>query len=118
MSDEFGSLEAEYLKPQIERTRDANHGDFTSNIALRLAKKMSRSPRDLAVEIVAAFPQSKIIEKVEVAGPGFINFTLTSAAYEHELQSILTDGSNYGRTTAGTDKRILLEYVSANPTGP
>ena len=118
VSDEFGSLEAEYLKPQIERTRDANHGDFTSNIALRLSKKMSQSPRDLAVEIVAAFPQSKIIEKVEVAGPGFINFTLTSAAYEHELQSILTDGSNYGRTTTGTDKRILLEYVSANPTGP
>lgn len=118
LSNEYGSLEADDLKPQLERTRDAKHGDFTSNIALRLAKKLSRPPRDLAAEVVAALPESELVEKVEIAGPGFINFTLAATAYEQELRAILEDGNNYGRTGTGTDKRVLLEYVSANPTGP
>ncbi len=118
LSNEYGSLEADDLKPQLERTRDAKHGDFTSNIALRLAKKLSRPPRDLAAEVVAALPESELVEKVEIAGPGFINFTLAATAYEQELRAILADGNNYGRTGTGTDKRVLLEYVSANPTGP
>ena len=114
LSNEYGSLEADDLKPQLERTRDAKHGDFTSNIALRLAKKLSRPPRDLAAEVVAALPESELVEKVEIAGPGFINFTLAATAYEQELRAILEDGNNYGRTGTGTDKRVLLEYVSAN----
>jgi arginyl-tRNA synthetase len=118
LSNEYGSLEAGDLKPQLERTRDSKHGDFTSNIALRLAKKLSRPPRDLAAEVIAALPESELVEKIEIAGPGFINFTLAATAYEQELRAILADGSNYGRTGTGTDKRVLLEYVSANPTGP
>ncbi len=106
------------LEPQLERTRDPKHGDFTSNIALRVAKKLSRPPREFAAEIVAALPESPLVANAEVAGPGFINFTLTAAAYDQEVRDILEQREAYGRSTAGAGQRILLEYVSANPTGP
>ncbi len=106
------------LEPQLERTRDSKHGDFTSNIALRVARKLSRPPREFAAEVVAAFPESPLIEKIQVAGPGFINFTLAARAYEQELRTILAERDEYGRSEFGSQQRILLEYVSANPTGP
>ncbi len=115
---EHSPLRDDDLEPQIERTRDSKHGDFTSNIALRVAKKLSRPPREFAAEVVAALPESHLIEKVEVAGPGFINFTLSAGAYEQELRTILAEGHEYGRSETGSRQSILLEYVSANPTGP
>jgi arginyl-tRNA synthetase len=118
VTEAYGSLAAGDLEPQLERTRDAKHGDFTSNIALRLAKKLSRPPRDFAAEVVAALPDSELIASVEIAGPGFINFTLAAAAYEHELRSIFSSGNDYGRSEQGSGQRVLLEYLSANPTGP
>jgi arginyl-tRNA synthetase len=111
-------MSADDLEPQLERTRDSKHGEFTSNIALRVAKKLSRPPREFAAEVVAALPKSPLIERVEVAGPGFINFTLAAGAYEQELRTILAAGDEYGRSESGSRQRILLEYVSANPTGP
>ena len=102
----------------VERTRDSKHGDFASNIALRLAKPARRNPRELAQAIVAALPANPLIAKTEVAGAGFINFYLTPAAYSRELASIHELGDAYGRSELGRGHKVLLEFVSANPTGP
>jgi len=102
----------------IERTRDAQHGDFSTNLALRLGKAARKPPRELAAAIVAALPASPLIARVEVAGAGFINFYLTSEAYAHELRRIHELGARYGTSTLGAGERVLLEFVSANPTGP
>ena len=115
---ERGTIQPDDLEPQLERTRDPKHGDFTSNVALRIAKKLSRPPREIAAEIVAALPESPLVQKAEVAGPGFINFTLAAGAYEQEIRDILAAGDEYGCSDFGDGQRILLEYVSANPTGP
>ena len=102
----------------VERTRDARHGDFASNIAMRLAKSAKRAPRQLAAEIVAALEGDADIAKVEIAGPGFINFFLDAGAFHRELGRILDAGDAYGRQPPREGPRILLEFVSANPTGP
>ncbi len=102
----------------IERTRDAAHGDFASNLAMRLAKPARKNPRELAGILCEAMPDSDVVEKVEIAGPGFINFTLAASAFHAELESIIDARSDYGRQPVGTAPKILLEFVSANPTGP
>jgi arginyl-tRNA synthetase len=102
----------------IERTRDAQHGDFATNIALRLAKTAGRKPRDLAQAIIAALPANPLIAKTEVAGAGFINFFLTPGAYSQGLSSIHEQRDLYGRSALGQNERVMLEFVSANPTGP
>jgi len=102
----------------IERTRDATHGDFASNIAMQLAKAAKRKPRELAQAIVAALPASDLVAKVEIAGPGFINFFVSSAGYHQELLRVLDEGAAYGRSRMGAGQRVIVEFVSANPTGP
>ncbi|MEJ2128133.1 MAG: arginine--tRNA ligase [Woeseiaceae bacterium] len=102
----------------LERTRDAAHGDFASNIAMRLAKPARMSPRDIAVKIVEQIGENEQLEKVEIAGPGFINFHLSASAYHAELATIIEQGVCYGRQEEREHPRILVEFVSANPTGP
>lgn len=103
----------------VERTRDAKHGDFASNVALRLAKPAGRNPRDLAAEIIGALPASPLVARAELAGAGFINFHLRSAANLDELWRVLEAGGKYGRgTLPGAGRKVILEFVSANPTGP
>jgi arginyl-tRNA synthetase len=102
----------------VERSRDAQHGDFASNVALRLAKSARRNPRELAAAIVTALPPSEFIARTEIAGAGFINFHLTALAYAHELAAIHAQGAAYGESRLGGGERVLLEFVSANPTGP
>ena len=102
----------------VERTRDAQHGDFASNVALRLAKAARKSPRDLAAAIVKVLPQSPLVARAEVAGAGFINFYLAPEAYARELAAIHERGSRYGESLVGKGERVLVEFVSANPTGP
>jgi arginyl-tRNA synthetase len=102
----------------VERTRDRAHGDFASNIAMALAKAARRKPRDLAESLVAALPASDRIARVEIAGPGFINFFLTPAAYHGEIAQVLELAEQYGRAAQGSGHRVLVEFVSANPTGP
>ena len=102
----------------IERTRDPTHGDYAANIALVLAKQVGSKPRDLAEKIVAVLPVSSSVLKTEIAGPGFINFYLTEHATQSVIAQVLTQKENYGRSQIGTGKRILVEFVSANPTGP
>jgi arginyl-tRNA synthetase len=102
----------------VERTRDAQHGDFATNVALRLAKAAKRNPRELAQAIIAALPANSLIARTEVAGAGFINFFLTPAAFARELASIHELGERYGRSDLGRGRRVLVEFVSVNPTGP
>jgi arginyl-tRNA synthetase len=102
----------------IERTRDSAHGDFACNIAMVLAKAARSKPRDLAEKIVAHLPASEHVARVEIAGPGFINITMTPSAYHSEVGAVLEAGEAYGRSTIGAGKRVQVEFVSANPTGP
>jgi arginyl-tRNA synthetase len=115
LADAVGDLD---LATTVERTRDADHGDFASNIALRLAKAARKNPRELAAAIVASLPAGNLVDKVEIAGPGFINFYLSAAAFHAEIATILERGGDYGRRPTQDRPRILLEFVSANPTGP
>ena len=113
-----GRPELGNAEPRIERTRDSQHGDFTSNVALRLGKMLGRAPRDLAAALLAQLPASELVQDVEIAGPGFVNFRLNAAAYHDELRDILSRGPAYGASQRGAGQRVLLEFVSANPTGP
>ncbi|HEX9802090.1 MAG TPA: arginine--tRNA ligase [Gammaproteobacteria bacterium] len=115
---DHGPLEPGDLDPQLDRARDPQHGDFTSNIALRLAQRLGVKPRELASRIAAALPPSPFVGSTEVAGAGFINFRLVPAAYHEELRKILDDGPAYGCSDIGAGQRVIVEYVSANPTGP
>jgi arginyl-tRNA synthetase len=101
-----------------ERTRDSSHGDFATNAAMQLAKSAKRKPRELAQAIIDALPASELVAKVEIAGPGFINFFLAPAAYHRELVRVLDEGGAYGRSSLGAGQRVIVEFVSANPTGP
>jgi arginyl-tRNA synthetase len=102
----------------LERTRDASHGDYACNIALRLAKAAARPPRALAEAIAQALPASALVLRVEVAGPGFLNFHLAGSAREAVVLTVLAEGQRYGTGAAGRGQRVLVEFVSANPTGP
>jgi arginyl-tRNA synthetase len=102
----------------VERARDAQHGDFQSNIAMRLAKAARRNPRELAQAIVAALPASPLVAGAEVAGAGFINFRLVKDAWFASLRNIATLGAAYGRSNVGAGRKVMIEFVSANPTGP
>jgi arginyl-tRNA synthetase len=102
----------------LERTRDSKHGDFASNIALVLAKPAKTNPRALAAKIIAALPSTAAIAKVEIAGPGFINFFLNQDSVFAVVPTILAQAEQYGRSSIGAGQRIQVEFVSANPTGP
>ena len=102
----------------VERTRDPRHGDFATNIAMRLAKSIGANPRELAGRIIESLPASDVIDKAEIAGPGFINFFVSDSAFRREVSEIVAAGDEYGRSTTRAEPRVLLEFVSANPTGP
>ncbi len=103
---------------QIEATRDPAHGDFASNLAMTLAKPLRMAPRQIAERLVAALPHSELVERTEIAGPGFINFFLAPAAFQAVVPAVLEAGARYGRAEANSREPILVEFVSANPTGP
>ena len=114
-----GTLEStEGVSPQIDHTRDPSHGDLATNLAMVLAKRAGMPPRDLAAKLVAALPANEIIAKTEIAGPGFINFSLSQASHTQGITRILDAGSDYGRQPCDPDKKVQVEFVSANPTGP
>src|SRR5580700_1348898 len=113
-----GDLLVETPVFQIEATKDKQHGDFACNIAMMLAKPAQRKPRELAEMIVKSLPASNQIKKIEIAGPGFINFFLSSDALYSVITDILSLGEKYGQSNKGKGKRILVEFVSANPNGP
>ncbi len=106
--------------PRIEmaRTKQASHGDYSCNIAMQLAKPLRKNPREIASLLIEAIPDSPLLEKVEVAGAGFINLFLTHAAKQTFLQYVLKKGKTFGTGHYGQGKKIQVEFVSANPTGP
>lgn len=104
---------------QIERTSNSQHGDFACNIALILAKIARIPPRELATRVLSHLPtQNEWIAKIEIAGPGFINVFLTPNAYYPVVNTILTEKKQYGCNQSGNGQSVLVEFVSANPTGP
>jgi arginyl-tRNA synthetase len=103
---------------EIERTRDAQHGDFASNIAMQLGKATRQNPRKLAQALLAGMPPHEAVAKVEVAGAGFINFFMKEGAYRAEIGRVLDEGAGYGKSQFGQGHSVLVEFVSANPTGP
>ncbi|NCV85751.1 MAG: arginine--tRNA ligase [Oxalobacteraceae bacterium] len=106
----------------LERPRDPTHGDLACNVAMQLAKPLKRNPRELAQAIadaVMAHPaRTGLVESIDIAGPGFINLHLAFAAKQAVVARIFADAQCYGRTNAGADSKVLVEFVSANPTGP
>jgi len=115
-----GTLPADTLPPDfvVERPKTREHGDFATNAAMLLAKAARGNPRALAQQLVAALPASDEVTRVEIAGPGFINFHLSPSAYQREVLAVLKQGEDYGRSLVGNGRTVGVEYVSANPTGP
>lgn len=114
----FGMFEEDYVL-ELDRPKDAAFGDVSTNVALILAKKLGRKPRELAGEVAAALSLDRNeIESVEIAGPGFINFRLARRVWTRRLVEILEAAGNFGASDAGQGTRINVEFISANPTGP
>ena len=117
-------LEGSGIAPNVvlERPRDASHGDIACNIAMQLAKQLKMNPRELAHKIVAALlenPDGKaLVESADIAGPGFINLRVAASSKQAVVKAILEQKADFGRSTAGAGKKVILEFVSANPTGP
>ena len=115
-----GTLPADTATPDfvVERPKTREHGDFATNAAMLLAKAARSNPRAIATALVAALPANDDVAKVEIAGPGFINFHLSPGAYQREVAAALAQGTSYGRNDSGKGRTVGVEYVSANPTGP
>lgn len=112
------------LQPAVtlERPRDPSHGDIACNIAMQLAKPLKKNPRELAQAVVAAVlahpSRGELIESADIAGPGFINLRVAPAAKQAVVREVLREGAHYGKSALGAGKKVLIEFVSANPTGP
>jgi len=112
------------LQPTVilERPRDPSHGDVACNLAMQIAKPLKKNPRELAQALVAAVmadpARQGLVDTIEIAGPGFINLRLTAAAKQSVVQAILSEAAHYGQSASGAGKHVLIEFVSANPTGP
>lgn len=102
----------------LERPKQESHGDFAANVAMQLARELKKNPREIAQQLVNELPPSAWVEKVDIAGAGFINFTLKAAAKTAVVQAVLAKAGEYGRSNAGGKQKVQVEFVSANPTGP
>jgi len=114
-----GTLPADQsFTPQVGNTKDKSHGDYACNIALVASKAAGCPPRKLAEALVEALPESSAVEKVEIAGPGFINFFMSTASAFGIVNTILDEAQQFGRNNSGNGEKVQVEFVSANPTGP
>jgi len=102
----------------IERSRDGAHGDYASPVAMGLARTARKSPRAIAELIVSRLEASPVVAAVDIAGPGFINFTIAETARATLIDQILAAGEEFGRSSRGENRQVQVEFVSANPTGP
>jgi arginyl-tRNA synthetase len=103
---------------ELDRPRNPEHGDFATNVALQIAKRLGRKPREVAEAIVSRLPAGELLARAEVAGPGFINLTLTKGSRFAVVGRVFREGESFGRGQTGAGRRIMVEFVSANPTGP
>ncbi len=106
------------IRIELARTKQASHGDYSCNLAMHLAKSLHKNPREVAQLLIDNMPVSPYIEKIEVAGAGFINLFLKHSAKQHYLQYVLQNKDTFGNSDFGQEKKIQVEFVSANPTGP
>ena len=104
--------------PQIDQPKDPAHGDLSCNVAMVMAKRAGIAPRDLAQQVIAALPDNSLIARTDIAGPGFINFFINPERHTEIIPTILSEKSNFGRADIGRGRRVQVEFVSANPTGP
>lgn len=119
LAQEHGIADAASLVPALERTRDPQHGDFATNVAMVLAKAFRQPPRALAERILQAMQRATAgLRDIQIAGPGFINFFIEDQAYLSNLRELIRLGPAYGRSMSGARQRVQVEFVSANPTGP
>jgi arginyl-tRNA synthetase len=114
-NDDF---DASNLAIQLERPKNKDHGDFSTNLAMLLAKPLRQNPRAIAERLIQALPISAFVEKVEIAGAGFINFYLGANAKQAVIGLIAAEGEKFGHNTIGQNRKVQVEFVSANPTGP
>ncbi|MAZ77467.1 MAG: arginine--tRNA ligase [Legionellaceae bacterium] len=110
--------EALTYRVQIDRARDNKHGDYACNIAMMLAKQAKKSPRELAEHILKHLPESEHVDRVDIAGPGFINFFVHHAVKQTVVSTIFEEAERFGHSNLGQGKKLHIEFVSANPTGP
>ncbi|PMR70545.1 arginine--tRNA ligase [Halomonas heilongjiangensis] len=103
---------------KVDPARDKAHGDYATNLALMLAKPAGKPPRELAEALVGALPESRAVSRVEIAGPGFVNFFAATDAAAQVVRRVLDAGDTYGRSLTGQGEKVQVEFVSANPTGP
>ncbi len=103
---------------ELDRPKQSSHGDFACNVAMQLGRVLKRNPRELAQAIIAALPASPLLEKAEIAGPGFINLFLKPVAWQGVAARVLEQGPAYGGGNQGLGQKVQVEFVSANPTGP
>lgn len=116
---EKGTLnKAETCEVEIENTKEKKFGDFATNFALKMSKTLGKNPREIAMEIINGLSDVEIIEKAEVAGPGFINFFLDESWLYNNVKYILNNPDDFGKVDFGKGKKVMVEYISANPTGP
>lgn len=116
VATEFGAAELEFT---LERPRDPSHGDLATNLAMQLARRERTNPRQMADRVVAALDlPASVVASMEIAGPGFINFRLAADSLAADHARILAEADQYGRSTEGAGRRVNVEFVSANPTGP
>jgi arginyl-tRNA synthetase len=106
------------IRIELSRTKQASHGDYSCNLAMQLAKPLHKNPREIAQLLIDAMPASPYLEKIEVAGAGFINLFLKNSAKQHYLRHVLQSQNEFGHSNFGQGKKIQVEFVSANPTGP
>src|SRR3954447_8201474 len=118
LAAEGGWPNADLSRVVVEPPRDASHGDMATNAAMVLAKEARAKPRDLAEQIATKLRADDLIEKVDVAGPGFINLTLKARVWADALRTVLRAGAAFGKSGVGKAEKVNVEYVSANPTGP
>jgi arginyl-tRNA synthetase len=119
LTEALRQMGLESVDVHLERPRDSSHGDLATNVALTLASRLGRAPRSIAEELVSHLSlEGSGIESVEVAGPGFLNFSLSTGEVASVLESILRRDRSYGRCDGGAGRAIMVEFVSANPTGP
>jgi arginyl-tRNA synthetase len=103
---------------RLERPKNRDHGDYSTSVALALSKTLAKPPREIATALVGSLTGNPLIEKLEIAGPGFINFTLNIASHAEIIREIIAKGEKFGESKALSGARINLEFISANPTGP
>lgn len=118
LRQEEGLAIPEHLSINIDHAKDKKHGDYATNIALALSKQLGMSPRDFALKIKSLLDDDPLFSKVEIAGPGFINFFIDDKAKSKVIEAVLIAKDTFGQSEMGERKRVIVEYVSANPTGP